>query len=121
MKNTLLAFCLAIFFIGCQNSTQALNTRVAPSYLPDKFVKEYKTRYNNNGLLEVEIVLRGDSKSQTVDYKVAWLDKDRFELTNSLSSRYERITIPKKQEVVVRKMATDKRAVNFRLDMQEVK
>ncbi|CAG9467958.1 hypothetical protein BXA09_05485 [Campylobacter upsaliensis] len=119
MKKYILLFAV-LFLCACtpmqQNSNEFANANLS-SNLPKSLVKQIKQRINNNGFLEVELILKS-TFAKDVFYKVNWLDKDGFVLRNSVKEDYEFIRIPAGQEVILKKLAFDKRAVDFRIDMK---
>ena len=48
-----------------------------------------------------------------------WLDKDGFVLRDVLSEDYQALRIPAKQKVVLRKLAADVRAQDFRIEIRK--
>ena len=73
---------------------------------------------NDNGYLEFEIIFYSDSVKNIV-YKVEWLDKDGFVLRDVLSEDYQALRIPARQKVVLRKLAADARAQDFRIEIRK--
>lgn len=47
-----------------------------------------------------------------------WLDKDGFVLRDVLNEDYQALRIPAGQEVILRKLASDTRAKDFRLEIK---
>ncbi|MBS4275889.1 YcfL family protein [Campylobacter vulpis] len=119
MKKYFLLFTM-LFLCACaptQQNTNKFSSVNLNSNLPKSLVKQIKQRINDNGFLEVELVLKS-TFAKDVFYKVNWLDKDGFVLRNSVKEDYEFIRIPAGQEVILKKLAFDKRAVDFRIDMK---
>ncbi|ARE81321.1 DUF1425 domain-containing protein [Campylobacter helveticus] len=118
MKKYFLFFA-ALFLCACAptQSNFEMNSANLSSNLPKSLIKQMKQRTNDNGFLEFELVLKS-TFAKDVFYKVDWLDKDGFVLRNSVKEDYQLIRLPANQEVILRKLAFDKRAVDFRIDMK---
>ncbi|ELS3708649.1 YcfL family protein [Campylobacter upsaliensis] len=115
-----IALLAALFLSACaptQSHYVGASQTNLGSNLPHNLIKQQKQRFNNNGLLEIELVLQSNF-TKDVFYKVEWLDKDGFVLRNPVKEDYQLLRIPSGQEVVLRKLAFDKRAVDFRIDMR---
>lgn len=97
------------------NSNQ--NTVILGSNLPKSLVKQFQKRINSNGYLEFEVILCS-TFAKDVIYKVDWLDKDGFVLRDVLNEDYQALRIPAGQEVILRKLASDTRANDFRLEIK---
>lgn len=97
------------------NSNQ--NTVILGSNLPKSLVKQFQKRINSNGYLEFEVILRSIFAKDLI-YKVDWLDKDGFVLRDVLNEDYQALRIPAGQEVILRKLASDTRAKDFRLEIK---
>lgn len=97
------------------NSNQ--NTVILDSNLPKSLVKQFQKRINSNGYLEFEVILHS-TFAKDVIYKVDWLDKDGFVLRDVLNEDYQALRIPAGQEVILRKLASDIRVKDFRLEIK---
>lgn len=119
MKKIIL-FTLMFLLGACTPSYQIVsnqNTIILDSKLPKNLVKQFQKRINDNGYLEFEVILRS-TFAKDVIYKVDWLDKDGFVLRDVLNEDYQTIRIPAGQEVILRKLASDARAKDFRLEIK---
>lgn len=119
MKKNIL-FILMFLLSACVPSYQInsnQNTVILGSNLPKSLVKQFQKRINNNGYLEFEVILRS-TFAKDVIYKVDWLDKDGFVLRDVLNEGYQALRIPAGQEVILRKLASDIRAKEFRLEIK---
>lgn len=119
MKKNIL-FILMFLLSACVPSYQInsnQNTVILGSNLPKSLVKQFQKRINNNGYLEFEVILRS-TFAKDVIYKVDWLDKDGFVLRDVLNEDYQALRIPAGQEVILRKLASDTRAKDFRLEIK---
>ncbi|EAI5616279.1 TPA_asm: hypothetical protein GD808_05225 [Campylobacter jejuni] len=119
MKKIIL-FILMFLLSACAPSYQInsnQNTVILGSNLPKSLVKQFQKRINNNGYLEFEVILRS-TFAKDVIYKVDWLDKDGFVLRDVLNEGYQALRIPAGQEVILRKLASDIRAKEFRLEIK---
>jgi len=112
---------VAIFLVSCaptyQLSSNIPNGMVLSPTLPKSLVKQFQKRVNSNGYLEFEVILRS-TFAKDVIYKVDWLDKDGFVLRDVLNEGYQALRIPAGEEVVLRKLAPDVRAKDFRLELK---
>ncbi|ELY0933248.1 YcfL family protein [Campylobacter jejuni] len=118
MKKIIL-FILMFLLSACAPSYQInsnQNTVILGSNLPKSLVKQFQKRINSNGYLEFEVILRS-TFAKDVIYKV-WLDKDGFVLRDVLNEDYQALRIPAGQEVILRKLASDIRAKDFRLEIK---
>lgn len=118
MKKIIL-FILMFLLSACAPSYQInsnQNTVILGSNLPKSLVKQFQKR-NSNGYLEFEVILRS-TFAKDVIYKVDWLDKDGFVLRDVLNEDYQALRIPAGQEVILRKLASDIRAKDFRLEIK---
>ncbi|AAW34680.1 lipoprotein, putative [Campylobacter jejuni RM1221] len=119
MKKNIL-FILMFLLSACVPSYQInsnQNTVILGSNLPKSLVKQFQKRINSNGYLEFEVILRS-AFAKDVIYKVDWLDKDGFVLRDVLNEDYQALRIPAGQEVILRKLASDTRAKDFRLEIK---
>ncbi|EAH4639197.1 YcfL family protein [Campylobacter jejuni] len=119
MKKIIL-FILMFLLSACAPSYQInsnQNTVILGSNLPKSLVKQFQKRINSNGYLEFEVILRS-AFAKDVIYKVDWLDKDGFVLRDVLNEDYQALRIPAGQEVILRKLASDIRAKDFRLEIK---
>ncbi|EAI5875786.1 DUF1425 domain-containing protein [Campylobacter jejuni] len=119
MKKIIL-FILMFLLSACAPSYQInsnQNTVILGSNLPKSLVKQFQKRINSNGCLEFEVILRS-TFAKDVIYKVDWLDKDGFVLRDVLNEDYQALRIPAGQEVILRKLASDIRAKDFRLEIK---
>ncbi|EIB51387.1 putative lipoprotein [Campylobacter jejuni subsp. jejuni 1997-1] len=119
MKKIIL-FILMFLLSACAPSYQInsnQNTVILGSNLPKSLVKQFQKRINSNGYLEFEVILRS-TFAKDVIYKVDWLDKDGFVLRDVLNEDYQALRIPAGQEVILRKLASDTRAKDFRLEIK---
>ncbi|EAI3926854.1 DUF1425 domain-containing protein [Campylobacter jejuni] len=119
MKKNIL-FILMFLLSACVPSYQInsnQNTVILGSNLPKSLVKQFQKRINSNGYLEFEVILRS-TFAKDVIYKVDWLDKDGFVLRDVLNEDYQALRIPAGQEVILRKLASDTRANDFRLEIK---
>lgn len=120
MKKIIL-FILMFLLSACAPSYQInsnQNTVILDSNLPKSLVKQFQKRINSNGYLEFEVILRS-TFAKDVIYKVDWLDKDGFVLRDVLNEDYQALRIPAGQEVILRKLASDIRAKDFRLKLKQ--
>lgn len=113
-----LAF-VAIFFIACGGKEMsAMDKRIAEKITfidtDKKVVKAFNYRFNSNYLLEFELVILEDD-DEDYEYKVAWKDEDGFVLKAPTDGEYISFKVKEKQEHLVQRVATDKRAVDFSL------
>ncbi|EAK0561881.1 DUF1425 domain-containing protein [Campylobacter jejuni] len=119
MKKIIL-FILMFLLSACAPSYQInsnQNTVILGSNLPKSLVKQFQKRINSNDYLEFEVILRS-TFAKDVIYKVDWLDKDGFVLRDVLNEDYQALRIPAGQEVILRKLASDIRAKDFRLEIK---
>ncbi|QDQ35090.1 DUF1425 domain-containing protein [Campylobacter jejuni] len=119
MKKIIL-FILMFLLSACAPSYQInsnQNTVILGSNLPKSLVKQFQKRINSNGYLEFEVILCS-TFAKDVIYKVDWLDKDGFVLRDVLNEDYQALRIPAGQEVILRKLASDTRAKDFRLEIK---
>lgn len=119
MKKIIL-FILMFLLSACAPSYQInsnQNTVILGSNLPKSLVKQFQKRINSNGYLEFEVILRSIFAKDLI-YKVDWLDKDGFVLRDVLNEDYQALRIPAGQEVILRKLASDTRAKDFRLEIK---
>ncbi|EAJ7870945.1 YcfL family protein [Campylobacter jejuni] len=119
MKKIIL-FILMFLFSACAPSYQInsnQNTVILDSNLPKSLVKQFQKRINSNGYLEFEVILHS-TFAKDVIYKVDWLDKDGFVLRDVLNEDYQALRIPAGQEVILRKLASDIRVKDFRLEIK---
>ncbi len=119
MKKIIL-FILMFLLSACAPSYQInsnQNTVILDSNLPKSLVKQFQKRINSNGYLEFEVILHS-TFAKDVIYKVDWLDKDGFVLRDVLNEDYQALRIPAGQEVILRKLASDIRAKDFRLEIK---
>lgn len=119
MKKIIL-FILMFLLSACAPSYQInsnQNTVILGSNLPKSLVKQFQKRINSNGYLEFEVILRSAFAKDLI-YKVDWLDKDGFVLRDVLNEDYQALRIPAGQEVILRKLASDTRAKDFRLEIK---
>lgn len=119
MKKFIL-FTLMFLLSACTPSYQIVsnqNTIILDSKLPKNLVKQFKKRINDNGYLEFEVILSSNFTKDII-YKVDWLDKDGFILRDVLNDGYQTFRIPARQEVILRKLASDIRAKDFRLEIK---
>ncbi|MCW1324275.1 YcfL family protein [Campylobacter jejuni] len=119
MKKNIL-FILMFLLSACAPSYQInsnQNTVILGSNLPKSLVKQFQKRINSNGYLEFEVILRSTFAKDLI-YKVDWLDKDGFVLRDVLNEDYQALRIPARQEVILRKLASDTRAKDFRLEIK---
>lgn len=101
----------AMLLAGCASPT-TLHIResgVAENSTYPKYVHNIRYKTNDNGLLEAQIFLRSNV-SRTIDYKVEWLDQDGFALRNPIDERYRALRLTRNEELVLHKLAGDKRA-----------
>ncbi|HEB9285414.1 TPA: YcfL family protein [Campylobacter coli] len=119
--NKLFLIVVSIFLGACgptyQIGTSVPNGVVLSSTLPNSLVKQFQKRLNSNGYLEFEVILRS-TFAKDIIYKVDWLDKDGFVLRDVLTEDYQVLRIPAGQEVILRKLAPDIRAKDFRLEIK---
>lgn len=119
MKKIIL-FILMFLLSACTPSYQInsnQNVVILDSNLPKSLVKQFQKRINSNGYLEFEVILRSIFAKDVI-YKVDWLDKDGFVLRDVLNEDYQALRIPAGQEVILRKLASDIRAKDFRLEIK---
>lgn len=120
MKKIIL-FILMFLLSACAPSYQInsnQNTVILGLNLPKSLVKQFQKRINSNGYLEFEVILRRITFAKDLIYKVDWLDKDGFVLRDVLNEDYQALRIPAGQEVILRKLASDIRAKDFRLEIK---
>lgn len=119
MKKIIL-FILMFLLSACAPSYQInsnQNVVILDSNLPKSLVKQFQKRINSNGYLEFEVILRSIFAKDVI-YKVDWLDKDGFVLRDVLNEDYQALRVPAGQEVILRKLASDIRAKDFRLEIK---
>lgn len=111
-------FLMAFFLCACTATAYSKSKDIgAESNFPKGLLKQIKHRVNDGGFLELELVLKSSS-TKDVFYKIDWLDKDGFVLRDPINEGYQLLRIVANQEVVLKKLAFDKRAVEFRVDMK---
>ncbi|MDO4674561.1 YcfL family protein [Campylobacter sp.] len=110
---------LMVFFCACtpQQNNSGPRGEIATSKSAKNLIKQMKSRVNDNGFLELELTLRS-ALAKDVFYKVDWLDKDGFVLQNPIKEDYQPLRLPPQQEVILKKLAFDKRAVDFKIDIR---
>lgn len=110
---------LAVVLSAC-NAPNTIHIRdsgmTAQSTYP-KYVTDIRRRVNDNGLLEVQIILQS-SKSRTVDYKIEWLDERGYVLRNPIDERYRALRLVRNEEHVLSKLASDKRAKDIKIHIK---
>lgn len=112
----LLMGCAAALLLGaCTPSLIHVNNSgvTAQSEFPE-YVTDIRRRVNDNGLLEVQVVLQS-SKSRIIQYKIEWLDHQGFALRNSIDERYRELRLVRNEEYVLSKLASDKRAQDIKV------
>lgn len=89
----------------------------AESHYPS-YVKEIRTRTNDSGMLEVQIVFLTTTWSKTIEYRVDWLDAQGHILRNPVDERYQTLRLVRNEEVVVNKLASDIRAKDIKIQIK---
>lgn len=120
MKQCLL-ICAVVLLSACSTTYQrdsSLPNITLDTSISKDIIQERRKRINDNGYLEFEIIFYSDSAKDVV-YKVDWLDKDGFILRDVLSEDYQALRIPARQKVVLRKLAADVRAQDFRIEIRK--
>ncbi|CAM2946248.1 YcfL family protein [Helicobacter burdigaliensis] len=123
MRNILLVFLgLTIIFVGCSATYKVESTSIdSSSYVSSanssSIIKSIKKRNNINGLLEVEILLLSEF-DRDLTYKITWLDDKGFSLPNSSDDSYRPLRLSGGEEFILKKMAIDKRAKEFKIDIK---
>lgn len=124
MKKSLLALAfIAILFNGCNTgkTTNILlddpvydSSLVSFEAISQNIVQSVRKRFNNNGLLECEIILKS-TEPMNIAYKINWLDEQGYVLTNAIDDRYKNIRLNSNRELIINKLAQDKRAKSFKI------
>lgn len=124
MKKSLLALAfIAILFNGCNTGKTTNILLDDPVYdtslvsfeaISQNIVQSVRKRFNNNGLLECEIILKS-TEPMNIAYKINWLDEQGYVLTNALDDHYKNIRLNSNRELVINKLAQDKRAKSFKI------
>lgn len=111
---------VGLFLVACTPSYEASSkatSGVLSSTLPKNLVKQIKKRFNNNGYLEFELILYS-TFAKDVIYKVNWLDEEGFVLRDVLNEDYEALRIPAGQEVIIRKLSSNVRVKDARIELK---
>lgn len=124
MKKSLLALAfIAILFNGCNigKTTNILlddpvydTSLVSFEAISQNIVQSVRKRFNNNGLLECEIILKS-TEPMNIAYKINWLDEQGYVLTNAIDDHYKNIRLNSNRELIINKLAQDKRAKSFKI------
>lgn len=124
MKKSLLALAfIAILFNGCNTgkTTNVLlddpiydTSLVSFEAISQNIVQSVRKRFNNNGLLECEIILKS-TEPMNIAYKINWLDEQGYVLTNAIDDHYKNIRLNSNRELIINKLAQDKRAKSFKI------
>lgn len=124
MKKSLLALAfIAILFNGCNTgkTTNVLlddpvydSSLVSFEAISQNIVQSVRKRFNNNGLLECEIILKS-TEPMNIAYKINWLDEQGYVLTNAIDDHYKNIRLNSNRELIINKLAQDKRAKSFKI------
>lgn len=120
MKKIILLILVFLFNACASSQTIKSNPNsvvISDVNLPKSLVKSFKKRINDNGFLEIEIILRS-AFTKDIIYKIDWLDKDGFVLRDAMSEDYKVLKIPAQKEVILRKIAFDIRAKDFRIEIK---
>lgn len=114
---------IVLLFSGCARQT----THIAEKSRDDRgftliglskeLVQSYNKRVNANGLLEIEIILNSTSNRDVI-YKIDWLDSDGFVLQDPINKEYKALRLIKNREITLKKIAIDKRAKDFAIEIQ---
>lgn len=124
MKKSLLTLAfIAILFNGC-NTGKTTNILLDDSVydtslvsfeaISQNIVQSVRKRFNNNGLLECEIILKS-TEPMNIAYKINWLDEQGYVLTNAIDDHYKNIRLNSNRELIINKLAQDKRAKSFKI------
>lgn len=125
MKKLLLIITIfATLITGCANKTTDMvledsyydSSLVTFEAIDPKIVQSVKKRFNNNGLLECEIVLKSKS-AINLSYKIDWLDEQGFVLRNAIDDHYKNIRLNSNRELIINKLAQDQRAKSFKIHL----
>lgn len=124
MKKSLLALAfIAILFNGCNTGKTTNILLDDPVYdtslvsfeaISQNIVQSVRKRFNNNGLLECEIILKS-TEPMNIAYKINWLDEQGYVLTNAIDDHYKNIRLNSNRELIINKLAQDKRAKSFKI------
>ena len=82
--------------------------------ISQNIVQSVRKRFNNNGLLECEIILKS-TEPMNIAYKINWLDEQGYVLTNAIDDHYKNIRLNSNRELIINKLAQDKRAKSFKI------
>lgn len=115
MKKILL-LCVFVFFSAC-GATKVATKDIQAETGKLSLLETYKKRVNDNGLLEVELIFYADLKTK-IAYKIEWLDKDGFTLRNAIDDEYDNIVLPRKERIIIRKIAQDNRATDIKIHIK---
>ncbi|HKM36479.1 MAG TPA: YcfL family protein [Thiopseudomonas sp.] len=115
LSKLLVGCAAALLLSACAPSLIHVNKSgvTAQSEFPE-YVTDIRRRVNDNGLLEVQIVLQS-SKSRTINYKIEWLDHQGYTLRNPIDERYRQLRLVRNEEYVLSKLASDKRAQDIKV------
>lgn len=124
MKKSLftLAF-IAILFNGCNGGKTTNVVLEDPIYdsslvsfeaISKNVVQSVRKRFNNNGLLECEIILKS-TEPIDIAYKINWLDEQGYVLKNAIDDHYKNIRLNSNRELIINKLAQDTRAKSFKI------
>lgn len=115
------AMFVAVFFAACASKQEVgfdeIQRHMVLEGFDKKSVESLKTRRNINDLLEFEVILKAPMDGDVL-YKVDWLDKDGFTLSDPLSKEWRRIHLNAGKEFVFGKIAPNKNAVDFKIHLQ---
>ncbi len=121
MKTIFIAV-LAAFLAGCSTTYNLTGDGaggiISSHEIPSGIIQSAKRRTNELGLMQVEITLRASSDRQ-ISYRVIWLDSSGFELKNPIDSQYRTLYLNKNRDEVFTKTASDKRASDFKIEIQD--
>lgn len=119
IKPLLAATILGTLLTGC-SAPHTLHIRdgaaTEASTYPE-YVQDIRYKTNNNGLLEAQVVFMSPV-SRTINYKVEWLAEDGFALRNPIDERYRTLRLTRNQELIMHKLASDKRAHDLKIHIK---
>ncbi len=119
----MLIVCVPFFISGCnvQPPIENLHKVRFNNNVPFNIVS-LQSRRNNNGLLEIEMVLHSRSWwfDDVIGYQIDWLDGSGFLLKSSQQSPYKSFTLDTNRPFVLKEIATDNRATDFIIHLEDL-
>jgi len=118
-KKNLLAYVTLVLLAGCTGPSLIYvnDSGVSSESKYPEYVTDIRKRINANGLMEVQVTFQS-SKTQTIDYKIEWLDNQGYSLRNPVDESYRALRLTRNESYVLNKLASDKRATNIKVHIK---